>query len=273
MQVRILGLHNFESADHLMTSLVVDDTIALDAGSLTRALTTEQQDRVRNVLLTHRHIDHVRDVPELVHKAQNEGRTGTFHVYGPTDTIDVLINNYFSVSHPRLHDRVAADGSPLVELHRVGASDEIRLGDHTINPLPAFHSAPAVGYLIANNGHSLYYTGDTGPGFAAALGQSPPDLLFSEVTFPNAQAERANATGHMTAATLRSEIQSLVDATGWVPRVLALHLFPQTASGVHRDIDELRSRNRLGYQERPSGRNRLRLVPGPLVCAGTIGTR
>jgi ribonuclease BN (tRNA processing enzyme) len=241
MQVRILGLHNFESAEHLMTSIVVDETIALDAGSLTRALNTEQQDRIRNVLLTHRHFDHVRDVPELVHKAQNEGRTGTFNVYGPTDTIDVLINNYFGVSHPRLHDRIAADGSPLVELHRVGVSDEIRLGNHTIIPLPAFHSAPAVGYLVTNGGCSLYYTGDTGPGFSATLEQSPPDLLLSEVTFPIAQAERASATGHMTAATLRSEIQSLVDATGWNPRVLALHLFPQTEAGVRRDIEELRA--------------------------------
>ncbi|MDP7618846.1 MAG: MBL fold metallo-hydrolase [Dehalococcoidia bacterium] len=241
MQIRILGLHNFESADHLMTSLVVDDTIALDAGSLTRALTTEQQDRVRDVMLTHRHIDHIRDVPELVRKAHHEGRAGTFHVYGPTDAIDVLINSYFGVSHPRLHDRIAADGSPLVELHRVVASDEIQLGDHTITPLPAFHSTSAVGYLVANDGRSLYYTGDTGPGFAAALRQSPPDLLLSEVTFPNDQAERASSTGHIVAATLRSEIQSLIDATGWVPRALALHLFPQTEAGVRRDIDELRA--------------------------------
>ena len=45
----------------------------------------------------------------------------------------------------------------------------------------------------------------------------------------------------MVAATLRSEIQSLIDATGWVPRVLVLHLFPQTEADVRRDIDELRA--------------------------------
>ena len=42
----MLGIHNYESRDSRMASYVVDGRLVLDAGSLTRALTFEQQSRV-----------------------------------------------------------------------------------------------------------------------------------------------------------------------------------------------------------------------------------
>jgi len=46
-------------------SLLVDEELAIDAGSLASGLTFEEQARLSAVLLSHGHYDHVRDVPAV----------------------------------------------------------------------------------------------------------------------------------------------------------------------------------------------------------------
>ena len=62
MQLRVLGAHNMESRDTRMECHLIDGVLALDAGSLARALSFEEQRGVRAVLLTHRHFDHIKDL-------------------------------------------------------------------------------------------------------------------------------------------------------------------------------------------------------------------
>jgi ribonuclease BN (tRNA processing enzyme) len=62
MEIRILGAHNVESATSKLVSLLVDDVLAVDVGSLTSSLSLEEQQKVSNILLTHCHYDHVRDL-------------------------------------------------------------------------------------------------------------------------------------------------------------------------------------------------------------------
>ena len=54
-----------------MASYVIDGKLALDAGSLIRALTFEQQRQVKAVILSHRHFDHTRDLATLSVLARN----------------------------------------------------------------------------------------------------------------------------------------------------------------------------------------------------------
>jgi ribonuclease BN (tRNA processing enzyme) len=63
MRVKILGAHQAESRDHHFTSILIDDRMAIDAGGLTSTLTFEEQPRLEAVLITHRHFDHVKDLP------------------------------------------------------------------------------------------------------------------------------------------------------------------------------------------------------------------
>ena len=86
MQLRVLGAHNMESRDTRMESHLIDGVLALDAGGLTRALTFDEQRRIRAVILSHRHFDHVRDLPPLGLTMRDQGVT--VEVYGIGDTIE-----------------------------------------------------------------------------------------------------------------------------------------------------------------------------------------
>ncbi|HEY1433877.1 MAG TPA: MBL fold metallo-hydrolase, partial [Thermoanaerobaculia bacterium] len=49
-----------------MTTFLLDGETALDAGSLTDALPLSAQRRIRRVVLTHAHFDHVASLPFLL---------------------------------------------------------------------------------------------------------------------------------------------------------------------------------------------------------------
>ena len=51
MEIRILGAHNSESDTARLTSLLVDGTLAVDAGGLTSSLSFSEQAKVDNILL------------------------------------------------------------------------------------------------------------------------------------------------------------------------------------------------------------------------------
>lgn len=63
MRIRFLGAHNTETLTTRLSGLLVDQALALDAGSLTASLTLSQQLSLKGVLLTHQHYDHIRDIP------------------------------------------------------------------------------------------------------------------------------------------------------------------------------------------------------------------
>ena len=65
MKIRFLGTHNAESKDTKLISFVIDDVLAVDAGSLASELTFSEQEKIKAILLSHGHYDHIRGVPSF----------------------------------------------------------------------------------------------------------------------------------------------------------------------------------------------------------------
>ncbi len=66
MKIQFLGVHNCESQNTKLTSLLIDDILVVDAGGLTSSLSFAAQQKLKAILLTHQHYDHIRDVPAIV---------------------------------------------------------------------------------------------------------------------------------------------------------------------------------------------------------------
>ena len=65
MRLRVLGCSGGELPRHRTTCFLVDGKLAIDAGALTASLPLEDLLRVDDIVLTHSHFDHVKDVPLL----------------------------------------------------------------------------------------------------------------------------------------------------------------------------------------------------------------
>ncbi|HKO02488.1 MAG TPA: 3',5'-cyclic-nucleotide phosphodiesterase, partial [Thermoanaerobaculia bacterium] len=75
MRLKVLGAYGASDAEHNLTGYLIDDWLAVDAGTLTSKLSLAQQSRIQAVYITHTHADHIRDLPHLIHNrfSQNVG--------------------------------------------------------------------------------------------------------------------------------------------------------------------------------------------------------
>ena len=66
MKLRALGCYGGNIPGHGMTSFLVNDALALDAGWVSNALTLKEQEKVKDILISHSHLDHTCTLPFLI---------------------------------------------------------------------------------------------------------------------------------------------------------------------------------------------------------------
>ena len=115
-----------------------------------------------------------------------------------------------------------------------------RNGKYTVTPYRVTHTVPAVGFLVEDGrGHTLFYTGDTGPtdGTWEKIGKRKLDALIIDVSFPDAQEELAIRTGHLTPRLLRAELSKMALPPG---RVFVTHTKPRYRRAIEREIRKMK---------------------------------
>ncbi len=222
MHLRFLGCHHTETAKTRLSSILIDGDVVLDAGAITSTLSAEEQNRIKAVLITHCHYDHIRDLPTLALGGLETG--ATVQVYAAAETIDDLRGLLDGTMYPNFAQIPSAE-QPRLKIVEVQPWRELEVCGLLCTPVPMVHAVPAVGYrIVASGGGSLFDTGDTGGGVAKVWGDLNADLLIAETTFPNAQAEFAELTRHMTPASLERELVDISASGLDLPRVIVVHM-------------------------------------------------
>jgi ribonuclease BN (tRNA processing enzyme) len=234
MKIRFLGAHNTESSVNGMTCLLLDDHIALDAGSLTRHLTLQQQLSLRGVLLTHQHYDHIRDIPALTMNCFLNN--GVMNAYGSQAVYSALEQHFLN---EEIYSRFLANQT--LHFTVVPPSITFRIDDYDITPVAVNHAVPTQGYLVKKLGRSFFYTGDTGPGLETCWQKVQPDLLITEVTSPNHFSDFGRTKGHLTPLLLQEELQLFRAQHGYLPRVITIHMNPSLESEIATELRDVAS--------------------------------
>src|SRR4051794_27514222 len=72
MDLRVIGCHGGETPKHRTSAFLLDDDLTLDAGSLTSGLDLAAQCKLEACLISHAHLDHIRDLATLAdNRVQN----------------------------------------------------------------------------------------------------------------------------------------------------------------------------------------------------------
>src|SRR4030043_573255 len=166
MKVLILGAHSSEAEGQRMVSLLVDGTLALDAGGLTSSLSLSEQQKVRAILLTHHHFDHTRDLVTL--GANGAVFPTPVDVYALSHTLDVVNSCLLDGKMYADFSKLPSKEKPFLQLNVIEPLQRQNIQGYDVLPVPLHHTVPSVGYQVTSkDGKSLFYTGDTGPGLAA----------------------------------------------------------------------------------------------------------
>ena len=240
MELRILGAHNFESRNTRMASYLVDGVLALDAGSLTRVLTFQQQSGIKAILLSHHHFDHIRDLWTLGFHIK--GVETTIDIYGIDDTIDYVRSTLLNTHNAPDFTKVPSPDNPTFRFRTINFYEEFRVLGYDVLALPVPHSVPAAGYQVSDGSVKLFYTGDTGKGLSGVWSHVSPDVLLSEVTYGNENEAHAVEVGHLTPELLGKALDDFKAELGYLPIVLATHINPPWEDAVRSGLKELSKR-------------------------------
>ncbi len=234
MNIRFLGAHNCESKETKCISLLIDDTLAIDAGGLTSSLSFTAQQKLKALLLTHHHYDHIRDIPALAMNLFLDG--GTINIYSTSPVFEAVSSCMLDGKlYPKFME--TPQSKPTVSFTVIEPHQVITIGDYKVLAVPVEHPAPTVGYQITSpDSKVLFYTGDTGPGLAECWRHVSPQLLITELTAPNQYEDFAHQSGHLTPSLLKAELVRFQEIKGYLPQTVLVHMNPRLEKEIAAEI-------------------------------------
>lgn len=243
MNFKVLGCHGGETPKHRTCSFLVDDVLAVDAGSVCGVLSLEAQREIRSVLVSHSHMDHIRDLGTLVDNRSHQGGP-TLEIVGIAETIAALRDHYFNGRLWPDFTKIDVGGEPAVRFVELTPGQPASVCGAQVTPILVDHTVDTSAFVIERNGSTIVYSGDTGPTHALwehVNTLQRIDALLIEVSFPNDQEALAKESCHLTPATLRRELEKFTH--GEETPVLLYHIKPAFEAQVLGELAQIRERN------------------------------
>ena len=242
MKFRVLGCSGGELPQHRTTCFLVDGRLAIDAGALTSSLPLAKLLQVDDVVLTHSHFDHVKDVPLLADLLVGRRRTPV-RVHASTECARTLRKNIFNGKLWPDFTRIPSPGHPVMELRAFTTRHAFTAGRLRFQPVPVRHPVESVGFVVSSGRSAFGISGDTGPttAFWKLVNQSTGlKALLVELSFPNELQRLADLSGHLTPQSLARELAKL--ERGDLP-ILLYHLKPAYVPRLRREVAALKLKN------------------------------
>lgn len=239
MKIEVIGGYGGESLGCRMTCLLINDSIALDAGSLSQGLPIERQAGVDGILLSHSHMDHTSSIPFFIENVFSR-RQQPIDIHTSSATIyairKYLFNNATWPDFTRLPNHLL----PAVKFHELLEETPVELNGVRFTPITVDHPVPTHGFLIEQDGKSVLWSSDTGPTqrlWEVANNARNLQAVCVDTSFDNSLQEIADVSYHLTPRTLEQELEKL---EAKVP-VLLHHLKPPCVDKIRLEVKALKN--------------------------------
>jgi 3',5'-cyclic-nucleotide phosphodiesterase len=233
-----------------LTCFLIDETVAVDAGSIALALSTEQREKVRDIIVTHPHMDHIASLPIFIDDLYPTLKR-PIRVYATQVVIDLLERDIFNWNvYPRFSE-LKNDFGPVMEYVPIPEGQEFQVAHLKVTAVPVNHIVPTVGLLVSDGRSTVAFSSDTAETeeFWKLVNSAPSvDALLVEASFPNSMAKLAEVSRHLTPASLERELGKL-NHNGL--DILAVHIKPAYRDTI---IAELKALNIAGLGVMEPGR-------------------
>lgn len=241
MKIRVLGCDGGVAPSKLTTSFQITESLLIDAGSPATALELPEQRQIRDIVLSHIHVDHIKDLAFLADNLL--GDVETIRIHALPEVNAALRKHFFNGLLWPDFTKLPDPKKPFYQLHDISSEQELQFGSVQVTPVAVHHSVPALGFIVRDATTTVVLSGDTGP--TERLWERSRDLervdgFICEVAFPSSQQVIADGAKHFTPATLKAELPKF-ERPG-VP-VWLYHLKPRYAEEMLRELKGLANPN------------------------------
>ncbi|MDD2853651.1 MAG: 3',5'-cyclic-nucleotide phosphodiesterase [Desulfuromonadaceae bacterium] len=236
MRIEILGCSASCFPGQYPTAFLVDEHLLVDAGTIGSVLDAQRQSLIRAILITHPHLDHIKELASLADNLLIMGEENSFTVYGLDPVLESIKQHVFNNTIWPDFSRLPNAYSPVLRWSPLESERSYPICGYTVTPFGVNHSVAAAGYKIAREDASFIFSGDTGPTeliWKAAAGIS---ALIVEVSFPNELEQLAVKSLHLTPAMLARELEKLPEIP---PLVLVTHVKSSYYGQIAKELAEI----------------------------------
>lgn len=206
-----------------LTCLLIDDRVAIDAGSIALGVTNEQRDSIRHVIVTHSHIDHMATLPIFIDDlfaSLNE----PVCIHTTEEIKSRLEGDVFNwQTYPRFAE-LGNGKTKAMAYNLIRPREEFAVEHLRFTAIPVNHTVPTVGFIFSDGRTTVAVTSDTTTTeefWHAANEHERIDALIIECSFPNEMEDLAVKSGHLTPAMVKRELDKFKHKEA---DILAVHL-------------------------------------------------
>ena len=247
MRMKVGGCYGSETGGYHSVGFLLNENLLLEGGTVTSVFSLEEQKSIRNILISHIHLDHTKELFFLLDNlAPMECCTVT--VNAVPEVIKGIRENLFNEMLWPDFSRLPDVDAPVLRFNVLEEGCFTEVEGVQVKPVTVNHPVPATGFVLKEPGTTIVYTGDTGPTEAiweAAREEEELGALLVETSFPNSMNDLALKSGHLTPDLLVKELD-LLDRPD-VP-VFLFHMKPHYLGEIAEDLKKI-SRYRVAMLE------------------------
>lgn len=226
MIIRVLGCHGSEltvedgkggTHECRTCGFLVNEICMVDAGSVSAGLLEAEQGKIRHVLLSHAHFDHIKGLPLLADNLAGRVQNGRVQnepvkIRALSEVLDGLRRHIFNnVVFPDFTRLPTVDSAPLA-YHAFDEEKTFTFDNLEVTAVRVNHIVPAAGFIVRQGNSALLYSGDTSETrriWEVAAKEPRLKAAFIETSFPNDLRDLAKVSGHLTPEMLAREFVKL----------------------------------------------------------------
>lgn len=239
MKLRVLGCHGGELPKHRTTCFLIDGRLALDAGALTQSLALEELDQVDDIIVSHSHFDHVKDLP-LMADLMVGRRDRPVTIHASVECAKTLRDNMFNNALWPDFTKIPTRAAPVFRIKPFKAGSTFTVGKYTVKTVAVTHPVESCGFVVSDKKSAVAMSGDTGPTDKLwDLLNATKNLkaVLLEASFPNQLQGLADISGHLTPNTVKSELSKFTGRNG--AQVMLYHLKPAFVPQLKKELRNL----------------------------------
>ncbi len=243
MDLRVIGCHGGETPRHRTSAFVLDDRLAIDAGSLTSGMDLEAQCALEAVLVSHAHLDHVRDLATI---ADNRAQNGCkpLIIAATLETQGILKKHFFNNKLWPDFTKIPSASKPTIQYLTLKPEVKTKVAGYSVRAILVSHTIECCAFIIEGKDGAIGYSGDTGPTdrlWEVLNGTKRLRALLMEVSFPNREQKVATLSGHHTPQTMGPDLKKLTNPKDIA--TLLYHIKPNFQREVERECAKLKGLN------------------------------
>jgi len=234
-----LGCYGSDLENKKCISMQVTPSTVIDTGSLMSSLDIPQLLEIRNVIITHSHFDHIKNLPIFADFMLSLGNH-IFTVY----TTEKIMNE---IKTHVLNDLIWPDftklpskKNPTINFQPIEFDKPFYLDGIEFFPIEMNHLVESIGFILKKGKSSLGYSGDTyiSDGFIDRINSdSSVKTICWETSFPNRLEGIAKASKHLTPALLENELKRLKIAE----TIHTFHIKPNLEEEITKEIMSMKT--------------------------------